>query len=242
MQMDGNHELWAEHATRSAKKPVTAPLRRALLFASALTGCGGGAETQGTQPDSTTLEEMTSAFQAPTGTLSGADVPLLAQMLERQIDEASGLLLLGSVPDGDGSASHKSQSVACPDGGSLLLNEDAQRASATYRKCQMVGCTFDGTLTLFKEGRDRYSDCAKYDLRMDCEDFVAFDWQTSVCVVDGGDTVYLVHLHDETFTVSGSYYGGSGYLEIGTQAGVFQCDITHDTGTCTDARGQTIEF
>lgn len=192
-------------------------------------GDGGGKAAKGGQ----SFDAITSAVQAPTGTVDETTAPDVAAEFEK-IGQSS-------------AAKQKqagSQDVACPNGGSIRTSAEGSgnnvRSELVYDNCCSEGCCSDGSALTYVSGSEtaEYAYCATYDLTYSCAEE---DENTRVvyegCAGNDGSWIYAVRVGGKSYAVTGSYSNGNGTLEVTGENGHFSCTYTEYSGSCTGDAG-----
>jgi hypothetical protein len=207
-----------------------------LVSSSALTLVACGSGSSGGASGFTSASQLHSAMASPTGTVEPATAVGIAEAF--QSSESSGL---GGVRQ---KLQAQSTTVACTGGGSMAISGSQNSATVAYNDCVLVpGCTVDGVGSTFIEDVNNPTNiCFSYDVSQACDD-ISVDLDFSGCIdvnLEGG-FAYLVEYAGETYTVSGSYYDGTGTLSIAGENGSFSCTYSANAGSCT-SDGGTFEF
>ena len=196
-------------------------------------GCGGG------QNAPSSYSDISISFAHPTGTVSATSVDKVAKAYKTSL--TSGLGTAGGRRLVDKTSA--SQSIACPNGGSMSFTASSSGSSSSsdisetfsYNNCcEAANCCFTGGGNLFYSSG---SYCESFSITGTClaEPVTA---NYSICMNASTDTLsYLVEVDSATFVVSGSYSNGSGTLTIIGQNGTYTCAYTNDTGSCTSTSG-----
>jgi hypothetical protein len=208
----------------------------ALLVSSTALGavaCGGG--SAGPASGFTSASQLNSAMEAPTGSVEPATAVGVAQAFENS--NSSGLAGVRQKLQA------QSASVACSGGGSISVSGNETSSNFSYNNCMEAGCTINGSGSVFVSGTDVNSACFSYNVSETCVDPpIDIDLSFSGCLDSEFGFVYLVEYEGETYTVTGSYYDGTGTLEITGENGSFSCTYTADAGSCTSSSGETFSF
>jgi hypothetical protein len=179
----------------------------------------------------------------PTGTLSAANAVSVAEAYEQiETSGASGKRIQGG-------SQTSTQQYPCPEGGSysMTANSDGSSGSADVKYdncCYSAGCCMNGNAQLFfstsTTTTDSYSLCETYNISLACGDdsgTLAFDG----CMGSSGEWTYVVTVDGKTYSISGTYTGGSGTLTITDSKDTWTCTYSDGTGSCTGTSG-TITF
>jgi len=204
------------------------------LFAVAGLGCGGSSKPA-------SYADISASFAHPTGTLAATNADAVAKAY--QTSQTAGTGPAGRRLDSRSSA--VTESVACPNGGSINVNVDqaSQQSvseSFTYANCcETADCCLNGSGNLYyaAAGTAAGSFCESFQITGTCS-AVPVSENYSICSNGTTGTIsYLVEVNGESFAVSGNYSSGNGTLTITGKNGMFTCTYTNDTGSCTGTSG-----
>jgi hypothetical protein len=210
-----------------------------IAIAGSIAGCGG--DDKGSRGGS--FANIASAIESPTGTVDESTAPEVGAEFEKvsQVSPAGGMRRDAQT------AQSGSTSQSCPEGGNFSVqssgSQSSGQAAISYDNCCFIeGCCFDGSGQMYfsSEQGAEYSYCASYDLDYSCEGTTAaIDFEG--CFGTTGELIYVIEVDGETYSVSGSYSGGSGTLEIHGANGTWNCTYSNGGGSCTGS-GSTFTF
>jgi hypothetical protein len=180
---------------------------------------------------------IVSKIDKPTGTVSAATAPKVAQEFEK-ISSSD----LGGFRQVQQSSDVSAQ--VCTSGGTAKAegegNESGGNVTISYGNCCMTdGCCVNGKIgTVYNtdSGSSAYTYCMSYDVSYTCQnESVAL--KSSGCLNASGTFVYSITVDGLTYSVSGYYADGSGSLTIAGSNGSWTCTYTNNTGSCTGTGG-----
>jgi hypothetical protein len=211
------------------------------LAASALLlgACGGGKDEE--KPKAGSIDDISSAIESPTGTVSASTAADVAMAFEE-----SGGVPTGSSRDQSQPIAAQDATVACDSSGDINVTADSGGESFDigYNDCCMTaGCCINGDAQGFVDtsGTGTYSACYEYDLDYDC-DGTSASMEFSFCQSATGEMIYAIEVEGDTFAVSGYISNGTGTLTVTGENCSFTCDYTDYAGSCTSDSGDTFTF
>lgn len=208
----------------------------AIAVSSALVACGSSDDSKSGASGS--YSEVANAVAHPTGTLSTTNATSVADAFEKA---AAGSVASGRRLQATQSASQTEQ---CPNGGNITISVSGNESAATedlkYNSCcESKDCCINGGGTFYfssSSGSSDYTMCGSYDLNVACgTDSGSLKYQG--CLGTSGEWTYVVTVDGKTYSVSGSYAGGSGTLKITDSKDTWTCTYSDGSGSCTGTSG-----
>lgn len=200
----------------------------------------GGSDDEGGSSASGSYGAISDGIQNPTGTVD--------ETTAGAVGEEYGKIAASS---GAGAALAKAstamQTVSCTMGGNFTVEASGTQSSGestlSYNDCCYVAdCCMNGGGHWYysTDTSAAFSYCGSYDIDYACTG-VTSSLEYSGCFSATGEWTYLVEVGGETFAVNGTYYDGSGSLEIHGGNGMWTCTYSGGSGSCTGSSG-TFEF
>jgi hypothetical protein len=170
--------------------------------------------------------------EKPTGVFASDNALKVAE----EFGKIRGLGANGTRPQGTSS----STSIACGAGGTYSITSSATSQSSAHAVltyddcCYVASCCMNGKGDWYyaASAGQAFSYCGSYDVSYDCSGVQAA-MTYSGCFNASGEWTYVVEVDSMTFAVSGTYYSGSGTLEVTAANGSWTCTFTNSSGTCT---------
>ncbi len=218
---------------------VNALLATLLGLGAGMAGCSSDDQNGSKGPS---FDAMASTLESPTGTVSSTTVGPVASEFER----VSQTNLGGSQASARRVLATQDMSASiCTAGGSAQMSQAGSESQGSvaieFNDCCLdATCCYDGYENILYSdgsGTASYSVCYDYDLTASCSGETAVLSFAGCLDASSGMMAYSVTVDGETFTVSGSYAGGSGTLTITGANGSWECTYTNDSGSCTGTAG-----
>jgi hypothetical protein len=206
------------------------------LLGLGIAGCGGDDNDKGSGGGS--FAAISESLAEPSGTVDATTAADIGEEFGKVSSAGAGGLRNEQVAQ-----SQQTQTMSCPAGGTYTVtasgSESSGRATLDYNSCcYTAGCCTDGSGDWYYSSSQTasYSICGSYNLEYSCEGVEA-SLEYSGCLSSTGEWVYRVEVDGETYAVSGSYYDGTGTLEIEGANGSWTCTYNNGAGSCTGTGG-----
>jgi len=231
--------MWRTEVNMTKWISNSALLVTALGLSAGVVACSSDDSDGGKGPS---FDAMASTLESPTGTVSASSVGPVAAEFEKVSQTSLGGYQ--AAPRSTQATQDMSASI-CTAGGSAQMTQSGGQSQGSVAIefsdcCVDASCCYDGSENILYSdgsGTASYSVCYDYDLTASCSGETASLSFAGCLDASSGMMAYSVTVDGETFTVSGSYSGGSGTLTITGANGSWECTYTNDSGSCTGTGG-----
>lgn len=208
----------------------------AIVAAGLSVACGS--DDSSGSPSTASYADLVSAIESPTGSVSAATAPKVAEEFEKV--NSSGLNGTRRIQE-----SQDVSAQVCTAGGSAKAegsgSESSGNVTIRYSSCCISdGCCVNGTVgTVYNSSSGSaagYSYCMSYDISVKCDSESA-TVKSAGCLNSSGEFEYSITVEGKTYSVSGYYTGGDGKLTITGANGTWTCTYTDGAGSCTGTGG-----
>ncbi|HMA97230.1 MAG TPA: hypothetical protein VKP30_31310 [Polyangiaceae bacterium] len=208
----------------------------AIIAAGLSVACGSD---DSSSPTTASYADLVSAIQSPTGSVSAATAPKVAEEFAKV--NSSGLNGTRRIQE-----SQDVSAQICTSGGSAKAegsgNSSSGNVTVRYSSCCMSeGCCINGTVgTVYNSDGSSsaagYSYCMSYDVSVSCNAESA-SVKSAGCLNSSGEFEYSITVEGKTYSVSGYYSDGNGELTITGANGKWTCSYTDGAGECKGTGG-----